>query len=128
MAQEAAALVTEYLVATLEYGPTAAARLGGVSRQKYYEWKMWQDGGADPKLLPPLRAEKVRGLRDCLKMLRDSEVRQAALMLAADRLESLADEMRTEAKAPAREGVRSAAARRAVQKGKAGQKSGQKKG
>jgi len=96
--EDAAKLVSDFLESTSEMSLREAGRHGRVSHTKVAEWKEWRDEqGADPEKLPPLQSETVASLREGIRLANDEAFRRAALRLAADRLDKVAEELRSEA-------------------------------
>lgn len=89
-------------------GTRRAGALGGVSHTRVAGWRKWLDGGAKPEDLPEPEPGTLDGLRHYLRLRNDIEHRKAGLRLAADRLEEVAGDLRTEALRITPEDVRAA--------------------
>ncbi len=98
--REVADIVKRFVVSTLSYGTRNAGRLGGVSHTTVAEWRTWRRGGSNPETLPPPLPETVLSLRGYLEIAGDVEIKRAAFRIAADRLDGLAKQLRSEAASP----------------------------
>lgn len=93
-------LVKRAVAMTLGESLRGAGALLGVSQTTVKAWRDWSEDGSDPSALPEPKPVTVQGVRHYLAIASDIEARQAALRIAADRLEELAGELRREARSP----------------------------